>query len=260
MKRDEGRIRAWRDPASPAGARGRPSHRVMIIAHRGASAVAPESTRAAIREAVKTGAGMVELDVQMTREGRLIVMHDARLDRTSDGRGPVSQARYRDLAGLDAGSWFAPRFAGERILLASQAARLLPRRVGLNLELKRTPRRRALLVRVARLARRDRLHERLLISSFDPLLLAPLRRHHLRLALICSRRPGRSLGQAIALRCWAWHPLHSLVTRSRVARAHAAGLRVHAWVVDRPARARQLIRLGVDGLFTNRPATLRSLA
>ncbi|MBI4342635.1 MAG: glycerophosphoryl diester phosphodiesterase [Candidatus Omnitrophica bacterium] len=229
---------------------------VLIIAHRGASAVAPESTRAAIRAAARSGAGMVELDVQMTRDGRLVIFHDDRLERTTNGRGRLTQRRYAELTRLEAGRWFHPRFAGESILLVSQAFRVIPPRMGVNLELKRTRRRARLLVRLRRILRGAAVRGRLLVSAFDPALLQPLQGSRLARALICRRDPDRSLQRAIALGCLAWHPFHTLVTPRRIARAHAAGLRVHAWTVDDVRLARRLIRLGVDGLFTNDPARL----
>lgn len=231
----------------------------LIIAHRGASAVAPESTQAAIRQAVRAGARMIELDVQMTRDGRLVVFHDDRLERTTDGRGPVRAQAYAQLARLDAGRWFHPRFAGQRILLVSQALRLAPPTIRVNLELKRTRHRRAVLDRLSRALRRAGGARRVLVSSFDPRLIPPSRGSRAPRALICRRQPDASLRRAIALRCAAWHPHVSVVTARRVARAHAAGLRVHAWTVDRRAQARALLRRGVDGLFTNHPARLRGV-
>ncbi len=230
--------------------RGLTARRPCLIAHRGASAVAPEGTRAAIEAAVRAGAHMIELDVQITRDGRLVIAHDDRLDRTTNGRGRFTDARYADVARLDAGSWFHPRFARQRILLVSQAIRLTPSRVGLNLELKRTAR--------ARLLRRVP-SRRLLLSSFDPGLVRPMAGRRFSRALICRRHPDRSLGQAIRLRCDAWHPFHALVTPRRIERAHAEGLRVHAWTVDHLPRARRLLRMGVDGIFTNDPGRLAAL-
>ena len=230
--------------------------RPVLIAHRGASATAPEGTRAAIREAIRAHADMVELDVQMTRDGRLIIFHDERLERTTDGSGRLSAMRYAQIAGVDAGSWFHPRFAGERVLLVSQALRLIPPRMGINLELKRTRQRRALLQRLTQLIRWTRKARRLVVSSFDAALLAPLS-HHLACALLCRRHPERSLQHAIRLRCVAWHPHISVATPARIRCAHAAGLRVNVWVVDDPGTARRLIRWGADGLFTNDPARLR---
>ena len=231
--------------------------RVLLIAHRGASAVAPESTRMAIRRAIHAGARMIELDVQMTRDGRLIIFHDDRLERTTDGHGLVASHRYADLARLDAGGWFHPRYAGERILLVSQVFRLIPMRIGVNLELKRTASPQRLLRGIRGLLHHGRIANRLLLSSFDPHLLSPFVGSRLARALICRRDPDRALRYAIRLGCLAWHPFHTLITPRRIARAHAAGLRVHAWTVDDPRRARQLIRCGVDGLFTNDPARLR---
>ncbi len=233
------------------------SHILLVIAHRGASAVAPESTRAAIRAAVRARANGIELDVQMTRDGRLVVFHDDRLERTTNGRGRLTAMPYHRLQRLDAGAWFGSGFAGERILLLSQALRLIPRPVLVNLELKRTRTPQALIPRLLRVIRQARAEARLLISSFDARLLRLLRGARLARALITRRDADRSLDRAIRLGCVSWHPHHTLVTAARVARAHEAGLRVHAWTVDQAAGARRLIRLGVDGLFANDPARLR---
>ena len=201
---------------------------------------------------------MVELDVQMTRDGRLMIFHDDRLERTTNGSGRLSEVRYPQAVRLDAGSWFHPRFAGERVLLVSQAVQLLPQRMRVNLELKRTAHRQALLRRFLRVVRWTRVAGRLLVSSFDPALLEPLR-HRLRCALLCRREPERSLQQAIRLGCAGWHPHVSLATPDRIRRAHRAGLQVNVWVVDDPGQARQLARWGVDGVFTNNPARLRNV-
>jgi len=199
---------------------------------------------------------MVELDVQLTRDRRLIVFHDDRLERTTNGTGRVQDTTYATLRTLDAGRWFHPRFAEQRILLLSQALRVIGTRMRINLELKRTARRHALVAHVRRCINRSGLGSRILLSSFDSHLLRPFVTHRLSLALICRTQPDRSLRQAIRLHCAAWHPFHALVTRKRITMAHAANLRVHVWTVDDPQRARQLMRWGVDGIFTNHPAHL----
>ena len=231
----------------------------LLIAHRGASAVAPESTRAAIQAAVRAGAMMIELDVQLTLDRRLVIFHDDRLERTTNGTGRVTTTRYTDLRRLDAGTWFHPRFRGERILLVTHVLRLVPHHIRLNLELKRTRNPAVLIRHFVALVRRQRAVRRIVVSSFDPRLLHLLRRTRMARALICRRDADRSLQHAIQLRCVAWHPFHTLVTPRRLARAHAAGLRVHAWTVDELSRARQLLHVGVDGLFTNNPQRLRVL-
>jgi glycerophosphoryl diester phosphodiesterase len=111
---------------------------------------------------------------------------------------------------------------------------------------------------VLRLIRRERIGARVLLSSFDPTLLTPLRRTRLPYALITAGHADQSLQRAIALGCAAWHPWHRFATPRRIQAAHQAGLRVHAWTVDRPSRARVLAHLGVDGVFTNHPRRLRA--
>ena len=94
---------------------------MWVIAHRGASGAAPENTMAAFRKAVELGAGFIETDLQLSRDARLVALHDDTLERTTNGRGPVSSRSLEELRKLDAGSWFrpsgheSPPFAGERI-------------------------------------------------------------------------------------------------------------------------------------------------
>jgi glycerophosphoryl diester phosphodiesterase len=233
----------------------------LIIAHRGASGSAPESTACAIRRAVAVHADMIELDVQLTRDNRLVIFHDDRLDRTTDGAGLLRRWPYRELARLGGGGWFDPRFSGERILLASAALRMIPRRCAVNVELKRTRQPSMLIERLASCLQWTRTARRVLASSFEPHLLERLAAARPRVArgLLCRRNPGRWLRRALQLGCVSFHPHASLITPWLVAQAHEAGLRVFAWTIDSPAQARRLIRLGVDGIFTNRPERLRGL-
>lgn len=231
--------------------------RPLLIAHRGASAVAPESTRAAIRAAICAGADMIELDVQLTRDRQLIIFHDDRLERTTTGRGAVRASTFAQLRRLDAGSWFHPRFQQERLLSPRQAMRLIPSPIRLNLELKRTRAPQTLLRALRSLLQHRRWRSRLLVSSFDARLVRALSPHAVARALICRQDPDRSLRRAIRLGCTSWHPAQSLVTRRRIQRAHAAGLQVYAWTIDDVSQARRLIRWGIDGIFTNHPANLQ---
>ena len=229
--------------------------RCLVIGHRGASSTAPENTRAAIVAARRAGADMVELDVQLTADGQPVIFHDTRLERTTDGQGMLARTSARALAGLDAGRWFAARFRGERILRLDEALRAAGA-MGVNVELKRTQARRRLVCAAVAAARRAGAMRRILWSSFDVGLLQQLPPRAPR-ALICARGADASLAQAARLGCRAWHPREHLVTPERLARAHALGLRVHAWTVDRASRARVLAHAGVDGLFTNDPARIR---
>jgi len=98
-----------------------PGGRARVIAHRGFSGVAPENTMAAFRKAIDVGADMFELDVLLSKDGHVVVIHDDTLERTTDGEGPVSERSLEELRALDAGSWFNPAFASKQVSASADA-------------------------------------------------------------------------------------------------------------------------------------------
>ncbi|MGH2601810.1 MAG: glycerophosphodiester phosphodiesterase [Dehalococcoidia bacterium] len=112
----------------------------LIGAHRGGAAYAPENTLAAFAEGIRRGADMLELDIHLSREGEVVVIHDHTVDRTTNGQGHVHDMTVADLKRLDAGAWFAPRFAGERIPTLREAIEFVDRRLPLTIEVKGLPR------------------------------------------------------------------------------------------------------------------------
>ncbi|MCB9948912.1 MAG: glycerophosphodiester phosphodiesterase [Rhodospirillaceae bacterium] len=111
-----------------------------VIGHRGAAAHAPENTIAGLARAAALGVAMVEVDAKLSRDGIPVLFHDDRLDRTTNGKGPVAQADHETLSRLDAGSWFGPAFAGEPIpTLAAAIAEMTRLKLALNLEIKPCP-------------------------------------------------------------------------------------------------------------------------
>lgn len=110
-----------------------------MAAHRGAAATHPENTLAALRRAAELGAHQVELDVRATADGALVLMHDASVDRTTDGSGRVDELTLEELRRLDAGSWKHPRFRGERVPTLAEAFRALPRDLWINVHVKGGP-------------------------------------------------------------------------------------------------------------------------
>src|SRR6266704_6290544 len=123
-------------PAAPAAA---PLRRPLRIAHRGASARAPENTLAAFAEAVRLGANAIELDVHLTADGVPVVIHDGTVDRTTNGRGEVAAMTLKDLRRLDAGAWFSSRFRGERIPTLEESLEFARGRCAMNVEIKEPP-------------------------------------------------------------------------------------------------------------------------
>lgn len=227
----------------------------FIWAHRGASALAPENTLAAFSLAWDEGADGIELDVHLSRDGIPVVIHDETLERTTDGRGAVSSLRASELRRLDAGRWFAPAFAGERIPLLSEVLDWAGEDLPLNIELK-TLRAGEATLRLLK----DYPRCRVLVSSFDQRLLAALRAAEPRLPLgfLCDSRLWRLvLRRALAAGAASFHPRADLVSPALARRVKDAGLALYPWTVDDPERAGRLLRRGASGLFTNRPGALR---
>ena len=112
---------------------------VVAVGHRGAMRFAPENTLAGFDKAIEMGARVVEIDVRMTADGHFVVMHDARVDRTTDGRGPVARLTLAEIKALDAGSWFAPEFTGERVPTLREALRHVKGRAGVDIDFKAGP-------------------------------------------------------------------------------------------------------------------------
>jgi glycerophosphoryl diester phosphodiesterase len=239
-----------------------PRDRPLIIAHRGASAVAPQNTLAAFRKAMELGADGVELDAQLSADGVVVVIHDFTVDKTTDGTGDVATKTLAELEALDAGARFAPQFAGERIPTLAQVFETLEGKLLVNVELKDfNPRRSALAALVVEVVRKHAMERRVLSSSFNPFALRAVKR------LAPEIPAGLLYAPHLAVylrRAWlapfvpheARHPQSSMVTAQTMKWYRTRGLRVNAWTVDEPAEMRRLIALGVDGIITNKPDVL----
>ena len=224
-----------------------------VIAHRGASGTAPENTLPAFRRAEELGADMIELDVQLTRDGHPVVIHDRTLDRTTSGRGAVRRRTLKEISGLDAGAWFGRAFADTRVPTLDQVFATVA--IPINVELKAAGDDR-LERRVLDTVTRAGALERVIFSSFDAASLARLRAlsGDADLAVLWA---GRSVARAIALagRVGA-RSLHLRTSRgvtSAIAAGHAAGLAVRVWTVNAPAEFARLTDAGADGVFTDYP-------
>lgn len=116
-----------------------PSSNTKACAHRGDQKVAPENTIPAIVSAVKKGAPQIEFDVHLTRDGRLVIIHDATVNRTTDGKGAVAEMMFDEIRKLDAGSWFSEDFAGTRVPTLEEVIEVIPRHILANVHLKNAP-------------------------------------------------------------------------------------------------------------------------
>ncbi|MCA9212215.1 MAG: hypothetical protein KDB27_04045 [Planctomycetales bacterium] len=136
-----------------------------ICAHRGASDTHPENTLAAFHEAVRLGAHMIEFDVALSKDGKLVLTHDTTVDRTTNGKGPISQLTLEELKSLDAGSWKGDRFKGQRIPTLDEALTVMPDNIWLNVHLKGDAK---LAEKVSKyIVAHDRLHQAFLACSAE---------------------------------------------------------------------------------------------
>ena len=235
-----------------------------IVAHRGASAAAPENTLAAIRAAAAEGARWVEVDVKLSRDGVCILMHDDLLRRTTNGRGEVAQYDLDELKCLDAGSWFARRFAGERIPTLVETIELaLELGLDLNLELKPCPgRQHETAIAAVETLRRHWPGGRPwpLLSSFAVASLEEirLRAPEMPRGLLIGRPTRRGQGMLDRLDCVTLHCDARRVTKGLVASLAATGRPVLCYTVNDAQRARRLLQMGVASIITDRPADLTS--
>jgi len=233
-----------------------------LIAHRG-GCLAPENTLPAFAEAAWRGYRAIECDVTLTADGIPVLFHDETLERTAGGIGPVAAATWAELATLDAGAWFHPRFSGTRIPTLEQAISTW-QKLGLQalIELKVNPGQDpALLGRVvATIVGKLWCGEPPVFISFDGKALAaaaaiaPAIPRALVLGtpwLESNPWPEDWRQQMEAARATALDFDHSLMTRERVAELHAAGVPVVTWTVNDPDRAAELLAWGVDGVTTD---------
>jgi len=239
-----------------------PDRGPLNLAHRGARRVAPENTIPAFLKAIALGADGVELDVQLSRDGEMVVIHNFTLDKTTSGSGPVAARTLAELRTLDAGAWFGPAWAGTSIPTLAEVFDALPADTSVNIELKDE----GVLSRGLERATADfiaarGLYERVVASSFNPLVLSRLRRLDARIPIGLLYSPDMPVGLrhgqlARWLRTDALHPHFTQLRRPQVDAAHALGRAINTWTVNDPEAMRVLIEWGVDGIITDVPDVL----
>lgn len=244
-----------------------PRSRPLNLGHRGASADAPENTLAAFRRAAELGADGIEFDAKLSRDGVVVILHDATVDRTTDGSGRVSDLSLAELKQLDAGAKFSAKFAGERIPTLEETLDAIGDRLLINIELTNyASRNDGLEAKVLELMLRHPWRERIMLSSFNPIALRRVKRAAPQVVCGLLTLPGRMFqaGRILFARLIpgldAHHPHHSMTTAGFVRRAHARGQKVNTWTVNAEAEMRRLIAIGVDALMTDQPDVLRRIA
>ena len=231
---------------------------MLVIAHRGASGNAPENTLAAFKKAVALGATFIETDLQLSRDARFVAIHDATVNRTTNGQGAVHEMTLADLRRLDAGSWFGSEFAGERIPTLEEILEFSKKNdVVFYLEIKPVGSWGGEHALIGALRESGEI-PRTVVISFDAGILLSLRNIEptLMTGLLYDGLIENPLDKAVAIGARQLAVRGDLVTPAMLAEAQKKDLQVVCWTVNHPAHMRMLMAAGVDGIMTDYPERL----
>ncbi len=234
----------------------------LIIAHRGAMGTAPENTAASFEKAIAEGVDGVELDVHLSKDGHLVVIHDESIDRTSNGKGMVKDMTLEELRRYDFGSYFDEAYAGERILTLEEALEIIRECKLINIEIKNGPIfYEGIEEKVLKVIRDFDIASRVIISSFN----------HYTINKISKLQPEISCGilymeglfkpweYARNVGAQALHPYYFAITPDEIGRCRENGVKVNVWGANDEFFIRGLIEAGVDGIITDYPGKALAL-
>jgi len=220
---------------------------MITTSHRGAGFLEPENTLRALCRAIELGVDQIEIDVQLTRDDHLILMHDPTVDRTTNGTGRIAELSFAEIRQLDAG-------LGEQVPTLEEALALVDGRVTLQIELK-GPQTAPAVMQTLAATKKD---EAVVLTSFmhQQLVEAHQLNPQIRTGALWGRLPANAVQRTQQLNAQALHVWHEFITPQLVAAAHAQGLLVRAWNANKETEMRRLIELGVDAIGSDRPDVL----
>lgn len=233
---------------------------MIVTAHRGASGSAPENTIAALKKAIEEKADFAEIDVQATKDGKIILFHDDNLERTTNRTGLVATQNWDDLKDLDAGTWFDPKFADQKIPLLSDAIDAVQGKLRLNIEIKTSSHYRSLVRNVVDIIQKKLFIKECIITSFHHPTIEYVQRldPEVKTGFIFFHLPesknDQFTGKNEIISCY-WET----IDQTWVQQAHLHQKQVHVWTVNEESEMRRMITCGVDSIITNYPQRLRQL-
>ncbi len=238
-----------------------PGSGMRVIAHRGFSGRAPENTLAAIREAIAVGADMAEIDVTLSSDDAIVVIHDDTLERTTNGSGLASQFTLAELKDLDAGAWFGPRFAGERVPTLDEVLTMVDGRILLNIEIKSEAVKRGIAARVVETVQRHEMRDQVVISSFSPAALEQIHSlaPHLTTAVLYNQDLQGGLDAVDIVQdlgASAFNVKRTRLTSVMTQRCREHHIPIGIYTVNKKRHMRKMIKKGVAAIFTDHPDRL----
>ena len=229
----------------------------LVYAHRGASGYAPENTMAAFKKAVEIGSHGIECDVQVTKDGKLVICHDETLERTTDGKGFIKDLNYNEIRELDAGDWFDSRFKNEKIPQLSELLKLVKDNgLILNIEIKSGivlyP---GIEQKVMDEVMAFGLPARVIISSFNHYSVKTCKEINpsVKTGILYMEGLFEPWNYMKSLGCECAHPFYMALTQEISKELKARGHIINVFTVNDPKAAVELVRMGVDGIITNYP-------
>ncbi len=229
----------------------------LIIAHRGASAYAPENTMSSFRKALFMGSDGIELDVQLTIDGHPVVIHDEKIDRTSNGSGFVKNLTFEELGRYDFGGWYSSEFTGEKISALSEVLELLSdKEMLLNIELKNNVvKYEGMEKTVINLIRKYGFEKKVILSSFNHYSMFEIKEiaPDLKVGLLYSHGIVFPWDYAARLNADAIHPLYYNINSELTELCKKNNIRINTYTVDDAELIMKFANLGVDGIITNVP-------
>ncbi len=240
----------------------------LIVAHRGSSAIAPENTLASFRQAVEDGADAIELDVHLSKDGEVFVIHDSRLERTTSGQGFVQNHTLDQLKHLDAGSWFHDKFRGEKLSILAEVFELFRGKIGINVEIKaeRLHHQQLDVVdKCCRLILEHKMGEFVLVSSFHQKFIKQVKLHHPNIATGLLYDPIQpfvksKISYAKTVRA-EYIILNGRNLKNKIIEdIRTAGLLIGEYTINTQHRFNRALRFGVDAIITNDPARVWKFA
>jgi len=220
----------------------------IIVAHRGASAYEPENTLRAIKRALELNAKMIEVDVRLSKDNHVIVIHDESVDRTTNGKGYVKDLMLEELKKLDAGK-------GERIPTLQEVINAVRKKAILIIEIK------VLNIEdsVVKMIEKEGIEKEVVITSFYHPILRRIKKINqiIKTGVIFKCHPVKPAELALNAHADSLFPEHKYISKEMVKEAHNYDLEIYPWTIDDLDRANKLIKMGVDGIVTNKPDILK---
>ena len=236
----------------------------MVIGHRGDRAYAPENTVPSFEKGIKCKANMIEFDIRLTKDGYIVIMHDATVDRTTNGTGLISQLTLKQIKDLDAGTWFSPKFKGIKVPTLEEAIASIKGRAKFDIEIKKEPYSNETIEEklVEEIFKNNILDDTVVISfNFSSLEKVKEIEPRVQIGFLFSRNYDfeQGLREILHIKGEAVHPEYHLLNTHLVSEAHKEGILVRPWNTNDKEEMNKLIKMGVDGIGTDFPDILRSL-